>query len=141
MEQDLTGVTIQEKGTNKSTTTNNNGEFELKGVKKNATIAISMVGFKAMEVKASESVSVTLRESITSLDEVVVTGFQKIDRRKFTGASVTLKAADIKIDGVNDVSRMLEGRAAGVSCAKCVGQFWRRSQTANKGRYIYKRGK
>src|SRR6478672_11056317 len=41
----LTGVTVEAKGTKKSTTTNNNGEFELKGVKKNATLTLSMVGF------------------------------------------------------------------------------------------------
>ncbi|MEO5593136.1 MAG: SusC/RagA family TonB-linked outer membrane protein [Chitinophagaceae bacterium] len=119
----LTGVTVQANGTKKTTTTNNNGEFELTGVKKNAVLSLSMVGFKTIQVKATEIVSVTMRESITSLDEVVVTGFQKIDRKKFTGASVTLKAADVKIDGVTDISRMLEGRAAGVSVQNVSGTF------------------
>jgi len=119
----LTGVTVQAIGTKKATTSNNNGEFELKGVKRNAMISLSMVGFKPIQVRASETISATLRESITSMDEVVVTGFQKIDRKKFTGASVTLKAADVKIDGITDVSRMLEGRAAGVSVQNVSGTF------------------
>ena len=119
----LTGVTVQVNGTKKTTTTNNNGEFQLSGVKKNATLTLSIVGFKTIQVKATETVAVTMKESITALDEVVVTGFQKIDRKKFTGASVTLKAADVKIDGVTDVSRMLEGRAAGVSVQNVSGTF------------------
>jgi len=119
----LTGVTVQVNGTKKTTTTNNNGEFELTGVKKNAILTLSIVGFKTIQVKASETVAITMKESITALDEVVVTGFQKIDRKKFTGASVTLKAADVKIDGVTDVSRMLEGRAAGVSVQNVSGTF------------------
>ncbi len=119
----LTGVTVQAIGTKKTTTTNNNGEFELTGIKQNAVLAISMIGFKTIQVKATEAMSITLRESITKLDEVVVTGFQKIDRKKFTGASVTLRAQDVKIDGITDVSRMLEGRAAGVSVQNVSGTF------------------
>ncbi|MEP6749215.1 MAG: SusC/RagA family TonB-linked outer membrane protein, partial [Bacteroidota bacterium] len=119
----LTGVTVQVNGAKRTTTTNNNGEFQLPGVKKGSFLTLSMVGFKTVQVKASEIVSVSLTESATKLDEVVVTGFQKIDRKKFTGASVTLKAADIKIDGVTDISRMLEGRAAGVSVQNVSGTF------------------
>src|SRR5690606_21769120 len=62
-------------------------------------------------------------ESGRSLEEVVVTGFQVIDRKKFTGAAVRLKADDVKIDGMADVSRMLEGRAAGVSVQNVSSTF------------------
>src|SRR5204863_1060334 len=51
------------------------------------------------------------------------TGFQQIQRKKFTGAAVTLKADDVKVDGVVDVSRMLEGRAAGVSVQNVSSTF------------------
>jgi TonB-linked SusC/RagA family outer membrane protein len=119
----LTGVTVQANGGKRSTTTDNNGEFQLPGIKRSSILTLSMVGFKTVQVKATETVSVSLKESITKLDEVVVTGFQKIDRKKFTGASVTLKADDVKIDGVTDVSRMLEGRAAGVSVQNVSGTF------------------
>src|SRR5204863_1147144 len=51
------------------------------------------------------------------------TGFQQIQRKKFTGAAVTLKADDVKLNGVADVSRMLEGRAAGVSVQNVSSTF------------------
>ncbi|MDI3322149.1 SusC/RagA family TonB-linked outer membrane protein [Pinibacter soli] len=58
-----------------------------------------------------------------ALSEVVVTGYQNIDKRKFSGAAVGLKAEDVKIDGMTDVSRMLEGRAAGVSVQNVSSTF------------------
>jgi TonB-dependent SusC/RagA subfamily outer membrane receptor len=57
------------------------------------------------------------------IEEVVVTGMQKVDKRLFTGASTKLKAEDTKIDGLADISRSLEGRAAGVSVQNVSGTF------------------
>ena len=44
----LTGVTVQANGAKKTTTTNNNGEFQLPGIKKNSILTLSMVGFETM---------------------------------------------------------------------------------------------
>src|SRR5829696_9695706 len=57
------------------------------------------------------------------ITDVVVTGFQRINKKNFTGAAVTLRAEDIKMEGVVDVSRMLEGRAAGVSVQNVSSTF------------------
>lgn len=118
----LKGATILIKGTNIGTSTNEKGEFELKSVPDNATLVITMVGYKKFEVKAKASMIITLEEGGT-LDDVIVTGFQRINKNEFTGAAVTLKADEIKIDGLTDVSRMLEGRAAGVSVQNVSGTF------------------
>lgn len=119
----LIGSTIRVKGTQKGTVTNEKGEFALQGVNEGATLVISMIGFLPKEVKASKSVSVELAEDAVGLQDVVVTGFQQIDKNKFTGSAVTLKTDDVKIDGLPDVSRMLEGRAAGVSVQNVSGTF------------------
>lgn len=58
-----------------------------------------------------------------TLGEVVVTGIQKMDKRLFTGATTKLDANTAKLDGVADVSRALEGRAAGVSVQNVSGTF------------------
>lgn len=57
------------------------------------------------------------------LQEVVVTGMQKMDKRLFTGAATKISAENAKIDGLADVSRALEGRAAGVSVQNVSGTF------------------
>ncbi|MCF2503185.1 SusC/RagA family TonB-linked outer membrane protein [Dyadobacter sp. CY107] len=119
----LIGSTIRVKGTQKGTVTNEKGEFVLQGVNDAATLVVTMIGFLPKEVKAARSISIELAEDAVGLQDVVVTGFQQIDKNKFTGSAVTLKTDDVKIDGLPDVSRMLEGRAAGVSIQNVSGTF------------------
>lgn len=57
------------------------------------------------------------------IEEVVITGYQKIKNRVFTGAAASVKMKDIKMDGVADISRMLEGRVAGLSIQNVTGTF------------------
>ena len=68
-------------------------------------------------------INVVLKENVTELKGVVVTGYQEFDRSKFTGNAQTLKADNIKMDGVVDVGRMIEGRAAGVNVQNISGTF------------------
>lgn len=122
----LPSVTVAVKGTKTATSTNSSGEFTLNNVTERSTLVISSIGLQTQEVRLAAgqaNVSVTLRSEATNLQDVVVTGFQRIDRKKFTGAAVTLKAEDVKTDGVIDVSRMLEGRAAGVAIQNVSGTF------------------
>lgn len=53
----------------------------------------------------------------------MVTGMTKTDKRLFTGASDQLVADDVKLSGLADISRGLEGRSAGVSVQNVSGTF------------------
>jgi TonB-linked SusC/RagA family outer membrane protein len=120
------GVSVTIKGTKNGTTTSGSGEFQLSGVNNNTTIVFSIVGFTTRELKVSAirtAPTITLQEDAGTLSDVVVTGFQRINRQNFTGAAVKLNADNIKIEGVPDISRMLEGRAAGVSVQNVSGTF------------------
>jgi TonB-linked SusC/RagA family outer membrane protein len=123
----LAGVSILIKGTKRGIATDAKGEFELKNVPEDAVLVISVTGYKKEEVSVSSFKSgllhIRLKEEAAVLQDVVVTGFQNIDKKKFAGAAVSLKADDVKMDGVVDVSRMLEGRAAGVSVQNVSGTF------------------
>ncbi|WEK36304.1 MAG: SusC/RagA family TonB-linked outer membrane protein [Candidatus Pseudobacter hemicellulosilyticus] len=122
----LAGASVKVRGTNKGTYTNDKGEFTLANVSAGALLEISFLGHKTREYRVTENsrvIKITLEESATNLEDVVVTGFQTIDRKKFSGASVKLKADDVRMDGQIDVSRMLEGRAAGVSVQNVSGTF------------------
>jgi TonB-linked SusC/RagA family outer membrane protein len=120
----IPGAAIREKGTNNGTTTNANGDFTLK-VNDGAILVISSIGFISQEitVKNQTKFVIILESDSKALDEVVVTGYQKIDRANFTGAAVKLKSEDIKLAGTVDVGRMLEGRASGVSVQNVSGTF------------------
>ena len=122
----LAGVSVVVKGSKNGTKTDAAGEFMLRNVKDNPTLVISTIGYQTREIRLSPgqtNVALTLRSESNLLADVIVTGFQRIDKNKFTGASVKLNADQIKTDGVTDLSRMLEGRAAGVAIQNVSSSF------------------
>ena len=120
------GATVVVKGnTSIGTVTDFDGNFSLSVPEGTKTLVISYVGFQTEEVaaKTGSEIKVTLSADTQVLDEVVVTGMQKMDKRLFTGSTTQLDAEDTKLDGVADVSRALEGKAAGVSVQNVSGTF------------------
>jgi TonB-linked SusC/RagA family outer membrane protein len=118
------GITVMEKGTSNGTYTDVEGNFQLR-VPENAVLVFSMIGYKTQEVNVAgkTSINITLEENVSTLNEVVVTGYQTIDRKMFTGSAALLKGDEAKREGIADVSRMLEGRVAGVSVQNVSGTF------------------
>lgn len=123
----LAGVSIIVRGTSRGVATNEKGEFEFKNISSEAVLVFSVTGFATEEIKVSDYkngfIQVRLKEEATNMDQVVVTGYQNVDKKKFSGSSVRLKMDEIKMDGTTDVSKMLEGRAAGVSVQNVSGVF------------------
>jgi TonB-linked SusC/RagA family outer membrane protein len=122
----LPGVNVTVKGTSTGTVTDTNGEYVI-DVDPGATLVFSFVGYISTEVKVTGEtrIDIELEVEAKTLNEVTVvsTGYQEVDKRLFTGAVVTLGSKDFKTDGTIDVSRMLQGRAAGVSVQNVSGTF------------------
>ncbi|MFT3945814.1 MAG: SusC/RagA family TonB-linked outer membrane protein [Agriterribacter sp.] len=120
----LSGVSVENVKTRKGTTTNSEGEFTI-GARVGDQLTFTFIGRapKTIVFRGEKFIEVTLAKTEGALSEVIVTGFQNVDKKKFTGAATSLKADDIKMNGVADVSRMLEGRAAGVSVQNVSGTF------------------
>lgn len=87
------------------------------------TLRISFVGMQTQEVPIKPRIKVSLKPDSEVLEEVVVTGMQRMDKRLFTGAATKLSADNVKLDGMAEISRSLEGRAAGVSVQNVSGTF------------------
>lgn len=122
----LPGVSVSVKGTQTGTTTGPNGDFVLYNVPPRATLVVTNVGYQPREVRLAGGqvfISLNLNTEAGTLTDVIVTGFQRIDKSKFTGAAVKLGMDQIKTEGITDVSRMLEGRAAGVAIQNVSGTF------------------
>ena len=119
----IIGASVKVKGTALGTITNMDGEFHL-SVSSNAHLVVSYIGMKTQEVAVKTGkMRIVLHPDNQTLNEVVVTGMQKMDKRLFSGAASKLDAAKSKLDGVPDVSRALEGRVAGVSVQNVSGTF------------------
>ena len=121
----LTGINVTVKGSNRVVITDGNGNYTLREVDPQSVLVITGVTIDPVELSVNGKVEVNFRAryKVTEIADVVVTGFQQIDRKKFTGAAVTLKGDSIKLNGVTDISRMLEGRAPGVSIQNVSGTF------------------
>jgi len=119
------GAAVMVKGTQVGTVTDIDGKFSINMPAKTNTLVISYLGMTTKEVvvKGNKPLSITLDPEASVLEDVVVTGMGKMDKRLFTGATTKVDAAKMKMDGVTDVSRSLEGRVAGVSVQNVSGTF------------------
>ena len=115
------GASVIVQGQKSGTVTDANGHFTI-SVPSGKKISISYIGMETQTVTPKNGMQVVLQNS-AELQEVVVTGLQKVDKRLFTGSSSKISASDAKIDGMADISRSLEGRAAGVSVQNVSGTF------------------
>ncbi len=118
----IIGASVLVQGTNTGTITDVDGKFSVK-LKKGGKLQISFVGMKTLTIVGKDNMTIRLESDSELLDEVVVTGMQRMDKRLFTGSSTQIAAENAKLDGVPDVSRALEGRAAGVSVQNVSGTF------------------
>lgn len=122
--QPVIGASILVKGTTMGTITDVDGNFTLSNVPQTAkVIQVSYIGMQTLEVGIKSTMNVQLKVDAQVIDEVVVTGMQRMDKRLFTGATSKLAADDVKLDGLPEISRALEGRAAGVSVQNVSGTF------------------
>lgn len=67
---------------------------------------------KTKEVVATpnKAMTITLEEDTQTIEEVVITGYQVVDKRKNTSAITSVKAADIMRPGITTIDQMLEGQ-------------------------------
>ena len=98
------------------------GNFSL-NVPAGTKIKVTYVGYEDAVLDGRSGMKITLKPKGEMLNEVVVTGYQKVDKRLFTGATQSVDAEKTKLSGVADVSRGLEGRVSGVQVQNVSGTF------------------
>lgn len=116
------GASVMVQGTTIGTVTDIDGKFSL-DVPAGKKLVVSYIGMVTQTLNAKNGMKVTLANDNHSLQEVVVTGMTQTDKRLFSGAATKIDASKAKLDGMADVSRSLEGRAAGVSVQNVSGTF------------------
>ncbi len=102
-------VTVVEKGTNNGTTTDGDGNFNLKVSKLPATLIFSSVGFVSKTVTSNGNFFVTLKEENVGLDEIVLTG-NRAKPRTILDSPVpidNISAAQLANSGQVSVEQML----------------------------------
>lgn len=118
----LIGVTVVEKGTTNGTITDLDGAFKLQ-VPKNATLAISYLGYKTQEVTVPQDgeVVVVLKEEASLLDEVIVVGYSKQKKGTIAAAVSSIKSDDLTRSTSTTTAGALVGKISGVTARQKSG--------------------
>lgn len=144
-EQEIRGVVVDERGEPligatvklinpkadsgnllRGTVTDLDGNYTLKVPGKEYSLEFTFIGYITRVIPLTDEKTlkrVVMQEDLAKIEEVVVTGYQKIDRKLFTGSATVLKGEDVQVDGTIDVSRMLQGKAAGIQIQNVSGTF------------------
>ena len=121
----LVGVTVVEKGaTSGGTITDENGYYiVIVSNKDSVALVFSSIGFEAQEIPVGDkkTIDVTMVEKSAYLDEVVVTGYQNVNRRELASAVSQIEMEDIKLSDKFSIDQMLAGQVAGMSVMTTSG--------------------
>ena len=115
-QEPLVSVSVVVKGTKSGTVTDANGTFSLSVPTGERTLQFSYLGMLPRERRLRAGRGdidlgrIILEEDRNSLSEVVVTGYQNIDRRHLTSAVSSVRMEDIRIPGATNLEQMLQGR-------------------------------
>ena len=117
----IMGAGILQVGTNVGTSTDLDGHYSL-NVNQGATLRVSYLGYKTVEVKADKAtLDITLEEDLLSLDEVVIIGYGTQRKGDITSAVSSVKSEDFITGYVGDAAQLVKGKVAGLSVTKGNG--------------------
>ncbi|WP_290384405.1 SusC/RagA family TonB-linked outer membrane protein [Parabacteroides goldsteinii] len=122
LNEPLIGANVVVKGTTNGTVTDLDGKFTLEAAP-NDILVISSIGFKSLEIKASDAAKgkITLQEDTQALDEVVVVGYGVQKKANLTGSVAHISAEAIESRSVASVSAALAGQIPGVTAIQSSG--------------------
>ena len=121
--QTVPGVNIIVKGTTNGTATDANGKYTI-SVGADAVLIFTGVGFSTTEmpVGSKSIIDVSLASDVTSLSEVIVTGYGTQDKREITAAISSLGAEALSKIATNSTLEGMKGQIAGVDVLQNNGR-------------------
>ena len=123
--QPLAGITVVVKGTTLGTTSDLNGDYSFKSVRKNATLVFSFIGMKKLEVNVENRtvVNVKMEDEAIGLKEVVAIGYGVQKKESVVGAISQTTSEDLMRTGnVSDLKQALGGQLPGLVTITSSGE-------------------
>ena len=120
----LPGVSVLIKGTAVGTTTDGSGKFSIEVPNQRSVLVFSLIGHADREQSVGNKTSfdITLTESASSLDEVVVIGYGTQKKRDVTGAISSINSKLINERAPINVFEAIQGQVPGVVVAQESGR-------------------
>jgi len=121
--QPLPGVVVMQTNTQNKTSTDGSGVYVLTLQPGSAqTLTFSYIGYNATTLSpAGGSLSISLKPSSQSLNDVVVVGYTSQKKASITGSVATVDMNDLQKTRIVDVAQALQGQVAGVFVAANTG--------------------
>lgn len=121
--QPIRGASITVKGLTTGASTNNKGDFEI-SVPSNSTLEITSLGYVSKDVLVnSESfLNITMQQSVTGLNEVVVIGYGTQRKESITGSVSSISGEKLNQVPASNISDALQGRLPGVQISQTSTQ-------------------
>jgi hypothetical protein len=122
--QPIPGVTIlDENNETNGTVTDFDGNFSIT-VPSDGELNVSFIGFKSQTIAVSgqTNLNILLEESVSALDEVVITGYgSQVKKSDVTGSISSISSEDFESQPLIRVDQALQARAAGVAVTQTSG--------------------
>jgi TonB-dependent starch-binding outer membrane protein SusC len=114
--QPVVGASVVIKGTTTGTTTDEQGGFTLTVPNDRSILTVSAVGMDPQDVSVSglSTVTVSMTSALSTLNEVVVTGYSTQQRKNITGAVTSVKGTQLQAVPSGNIEQQFQGRASGV---------------------------
>lgn len=112
----IPGVTILVSGTQRGTTTNIDGEFNITAPA-DGVLVFTAIGYRRVEeaIDGRSTINIEMEESVAELDEMIVTGYTAQRRADITGAVSTVNVESVYRESSASVLQRLDGKVAGVT--------------------------
>ena len=112
----MIGVNIVEKGTTNGTISAIDGSYNLTTTGGSPVLVFSFIGYKTIETTVGNRsvIDLSMEVEISTLEEIVVTGYGTQKKIDLTGSVGVVNAADIASRPITSASQALQGRIPGV---------------------------
>lgn len=115
----LPGVNVVLKGTTTGTATDGEGRYSLSlpDEERNGTLVFSFIGYRTIEsaINSRTEIDIILEEDVTSLEEVVVIGYQTVEKKDLTGAVSIIDPEASRNVTATSLAESIQGLAPGVT--------------------------
>jgi len=119
----IAGANILEKGTSNGNMSDFDGNYTITVTSEDAILVFSYIGYQTQEVPIQQKnvIDITLKENVSSLDEVVVIGFGAKKKKDLTGSVSVVSSAELEKTSFASPQFALQGNTTGVRVINSSG--------------------
>ncbi len=132
----LPGATVMVKKTKVGVITDGNGHYSLQTSRLDTLVLVySFLGMQKQEViyTGNNTINVRLIDDIKLLTDVIVTGYQNIEKDRVAGSVSKITREEMDLNVMNSIEQSLQGKVPGVNIVNVSGEVGRRQKTRVRG--------